>query len=91
MNSPLSSVIADLVLQDIENKALHKINVCLPLYYRYVDDVLLAAPKDDVNRIVIIFNSFHERTNFTLEVEEDHSISFLDLSINIVNFSLKID
>lgn len=73
----LSPVIADLVLQDIENKALYKINMRLSLYYRYVDDILLVAPEDDINRIVNIFNSFHERLKFTPEVERNRFISSL--------------
>jgi len=37
MGSPLSPVIADLVLRDIENRAIDALNVTLPIYFRYVD------------------------------------------------------
>jgi len=46
MGSPLSPIIADLVLQDLEMNAIKKLPLHLPLYYRYVDDILLAAPVD---------------------------------------------
>src|SRR5580765_6949202 len=59
MRSPLSPTIADIVLQDIENKALYKIGTKLPIYYRYVDDILLAAPKNSIQFIVDTFNSYH--------------------------------
>jgi len=44
MGSPLSPIIANLVLQDLEDKALERINCCIPFYFRYVDDILLSAP-----------------------------------------------
>src|SRR5580765_3687713 len=59
MGSPLSPTIADIVLQDIENKALYKIGTKLPIYYRYVDDILLAVPKNSIQFIVDTFNSYH--------------------------------
>jgi len=37
--------IADIVMQDLENKAFAGISVELSIY-RYIDDILLAAPKD---------------------------------------------
>lgn len=54
MGSPLSPIIADLVMQDLEEKALNSIGLSLPLYYRYVDDIILAAkifPKNQGNNI----------------------------------------
>lgn len=85
MGSLLSLIIADLVLQDLENKALNKICVKLPFYYRYVDDIVLAAPAHTINNIITIFNSFHNRLKFTVEWEENRSINFLDLRICISN------
>lgn len=41
---PLSPIIADIVLQDIENEALNRIDIQLPFYYRYVDDIVSTAP-----------------------------------------------
>jgi len=52
MGSPLSLIIAD-VLQDLEKKALNKINVNILFYYRYVDDVILAAPSDQTSMFMI--------------------------------------
>ncbi|XP_039311305.1 uncharacterized protein LOC120359071 [Solenopsis invicta] len=46
MGSPLSPVIADIVMQDLESKVLNNINVILPFYVRYVDDIALAAPTE---------------------------------------------
>lgn len=91
MGSPLSPVLADLVLQDIENKALYRIGFKLPLFFRYVDDIILAVPNDHVNKITEIFNSFHERIQFTYETEVDRSISFLELNIKRDDNKLILD
>jgi len=36
-----------------------------PFYYRYVDDILLAAPLNLLDNILEIFNYFHDRLKFT--------------------------
>lgn len=41
---PLSPIIADIVMQDLEEKVLHSIDFRLPFYYRYVDDIIIATP-----------------------------------------------
>jgi len=81
MGSPLSPIIADLVLQDLETKAIKKLPLELPLYYRYVDDILFAAPVDQLDIIREIFNSFHDRLSFTLEIGVDNMINFLDVTV----------
>jgi len=58
---PLSPVIADIVLQDPKSTILEVLTYNIPIYYRYVDDILIAAPKSHWNYILNIFNSFHER------------------------------
>lgn len=42
MGSPLSPIIADIVLQDLEDNALKSLDYYIPFYYRYVDDILIA-------------------------------------------------
>jgi len=90
MSSPLSPIIADLVLRDIESRAINILNIPLPIYVRYVDDILLAAPADSVNDILKTFNSFHPRLQFTLEIGED-KLNFLDVTIIKSNANLEFD
>lgn len=52
MGLPLSPIIADLVLQDLEREALDKLPFNLLFYFRYVDDILLAAPKNEIDRVL---------------------------------------
>jgi len=80
---PLSPFIADIVLQDLEEDALNIIGLDLLFYYRYVDDIVLAAPIDKATHILNTFNSFHKRLQFTIEYEKDRTLSFLDLSLSV--------
>src|SRR5436190_12795753 len=83
MGSPLSPVIADIVLQDLESKALGTLNFVLPFYFRYVDDVVCAVPFDRFEYILNVFNSFHPRIQFTLEVGDHGTLNFFDVSLII--------
>jgi len=83
--------LTDIVLQDLEEKALSNINLNLSFYYRYVDDIILAAPFNHSTNILNIFNSFHNRLQFNIEFENNRNISFLDLLLNVVDNKIKID
>jgi len=74
MGSPLSSVLANIVLQNIEEADLDRLPASLPFYYRYVDDILLASPPELFELILETFNSFHDRLKFTMEIREDGRI-----------------
>jgi len=50
-----------------------------PIYFRYVDDILLAAPPEYLPKILETFNSFHNRLQFTLETNKNNYINFLDV------------
>jgi len=80
MGSPLSPLIADIVMQDLKYDVLRQLPVELPIYYRYVDDILLLAPSIHIEFILHKFNSYHNRLTFTLE-EGNKGINFLDISI----------
>jgi len=81
MGSPLSPVIADLVLQDLELVAINNLPFHLSFYYRYVDDIILAAPSNSLDILLQTFNAQHSRLQFTMEIERDKKISFLDLTL----------
>ncbi|XP_039311308.1 uncharacterized protein LOC120359073 [Solenopsis invicta] len=82
MGSPLSPVIADLVMRDLESWALEKIGVHPPFYFRYVDDVVIAVPGNLIDLTLNTFNSFHPRMQFTLEIGGGgDKIDLLDITI----------
>ena len=81
MESPISPIIADLVMQDLEVEIIKKLDFTVPVYYRYLDDTILFIPKDKINSIVDEFNNYHERLKFTFEIENNNSIPFLNILI----------
>jgi len=52
MGSSFSSIIADIFMQDLETECLKKIGVDLTFYYRYVDDIVLAASSNKIDLIL---------------------------------------
>lgn len=81
MGSPLSPIIADIVLQDLERRALDRLSFTLPFFVRYVDDLALAVPSSMVDHTLNTFNSFHTRLQFTVEKGEKNRLNFLDVTI----------
>jgi len=69
MGFPLSPVIADLTMRDLEENVLNSLNIWPVLYYRYVDDILLSAAKEEIHFILNKFNDYHDKLKFTLETE----------------------
>jgi len=93
MDSPLSPIIADVVMQELEttvHRTLSTVNFPIPIHYRYVDDILMAVPHDKIDHILNAFNNFHSRLQFTLEVG-GQKINFLDTTIIVERNRLKID
>jgi len=56
MSSPVSPIIANIVMEDIEKRALNNLMFELLFYYRYVDDIALAVPRDKSKKVLDLFN-----------------------------------
>ena len=52
-----------------------------PLNFRYVDDIITAAPHNKIDIIKNTFNNFNHKIQFTTEEESEGRISFLDVLI----------
>ncbi|XP_046629056.1 uncharacterized protein LOC124309437 [Neodiprion virginianus] len=91
MGSPLSPILSDLVLDDLEQYCLNKLDFKPSFYFRYEDDIITAVPSDKVAEMLSVFNQFHPRLQFTSEIEFNHRISFLDVLIINDNQLIKTD
>ena len=91
MGSPLSPIIADIVMQDLEERAVMSLPFELPLYMRYVDDILCAIPLHQAEFVLNAFNSLHHRLQFTMEINNKNFINFLDVTIIADNDKLTFD
>jgi len=48
MGSPLSPIISDLVMRDLEERSLETLNLPMSFYVRYVDDIAMTIPPSSV-------------------------------------------
>ena len=48
MGSPVSVVVAEIVMQSIKKRALATYQRTLPFWFRYVDDTITALQQDDI-------------------------------------------
>lgn len=86
--APLSCVLADMIMEMLEEKQLPKLGFSVPFFFWYVDDILTCLPENRIDKTVSIFNKFHPRLRFTVEVEnESRSISFLDTLVTVTGES----
>ena len=81
MGSPLGPLFADVFMASIGQRWEQKINK-LPLYRRYVDDILLICDdQTEADSLLVEFNSLHANLRFISEQESHKFISFLDILI----------
>ena len=85
MGSPLSPILADIVMDDLETFCLNSVEFNVPLYFRYVDDIFSIVPRSKINEMLSVFNSYHHRLKFTYEIEKDNCINFLDTTVIRLN------
>ena len=81
MGSPLGPVVARIIIAELENSIVHKLNSNLHFWKRYVDDTLTILKEGSINRVIQQINFFHPNMQFTFEIESSGTISFLDILI----------
>ncbi|XP_062709768.1 uncharacterized protein LOC134288566 [Aedes albopictus] len=88
MGSPLSPVVANLVMERLEQESMRKLEnkqITMKVYRRYVDDCFCIAKHEHIETIVETFNEFHEKLQFTVEREENRKLKFLDMTLHKQN------
>ena len=84
MGSPVSAVIAELVLQEIEKKAIESSPVRSKWWRRYVNDANACLKRQDIETFHDHINSIDRHIQFTIEMpslcERGATIAFLDTS-----------
>ena len=81
MGSPVSAAVANLYMEFFEDLALSQAPTdCTPrMWKRYVDDTFCTLKKGTVEELLSHLNSLRPTIQFTVEVEEDGSLPFLDI------------
>ena len=81
MGLSLSPILADLVIQDLEQKVLETYNSNILSYSRYDDDSFMILNKEKVFEVLKLFNSHHSNIKFTYEMEKNDELNFLDILV----------
>ncbi len=85
MGSPLSPVICNLYMEDLEEKAISTLEVKPKFYKRYVDDIFQILKKNLVGKTLQHFNDQDDYIEFTVEKEENRQLAFLDTLVKADN------
>jgi hypothetical protein len=85
MGSPLSPLLADIFLNELENRifSVSKFRNNVQFWYRYVDDVvcLWTGSTRQLDMFLKEINTLNKSIQFTMEIEANNSLNFLDISI----------
>ena len=82
MGSPVSVVVANLVMEDVEQEALSTFHTPPRFWRRYVDDTCTALPSNLVDSFHDHLNSIDPCIQFTIERESNGQLPFLDILLN---------
>ena len=82
MGSPVSVVVAEIVMQHIEKRALATYDQTLHFWFRYVDDTITILQTDDIDVFHGHLNRQNSDIQFTRELEDNGKIPFLDCLVS---------
>ena len=90
MGSSVSIVVAEIVMQNIEEHALETYSETLPLWLCYVDDTSTALHENKIDeKHEHLMNKQNTDIQFTKEFEENGKIPFLDCLVTRENNTLR--
>jgi hypothetical protein len=82
LGSPLSAVIANLVMEDGEQRTLASVPVSFSFWKRFVDDVISAVSRNEIDILLQHLNSIEPCIQFMIEREMNGHLAFLDLDVH---------
>ena len=89
MGSPVAVVVAEIVMQSIEEQALATYSETLPLWLCYIDDTITAVHERKIDEFHEHLNEQNTNIQFTKEIEENGKIPFLDCLVTRENNTLR--
>ncbi|XP_044760848.1 uncharacterized protein LOC123318294 [Coccinella septempunctata] len=82
MGGIASPIFGKFVMNDLVITVVSQLPFPVPFVKFYVDDSVMALPFDMIDETVKIFNSYHDKIQFTFEVETGGSLPFLDVCLH---------
>ncbi|XP_065326070.1 uncharacterized protein LOC135932513 [Pelmatolapia mariae] len=84
MGSPVSPIVANLYMEEVERKALGSFKGRVPSHwYRYVDDTWVKIKTQEVESFTAHINAVDKNIKFTREDTKDNCLPFLDCAVHI--------
>ena len=77
-----SPPVANLVMKDVERRALTSSPVNPSFWKRFVDDVIFAVSETEIDVLLQHLNSIEPSIQFSVERETDRKLSFLDACVH---------
>ena len=81
MGSSLSPIIAELVMNKIENIAINSFTNYIKIWKRFVDDTFVVLNKNFIESFHEHLNNINGEIKFTIEIETNQKLSFLDVLV----------
>ena len=81
MGSPLGPVLAGIIMVELENSIVPKLNSHLQFWKRYVDDTLTIVKEGSINHVLQKLNSFYPNIQFNSEIPFLEESPFLTSSL----------
>jgi hypothetical protein len=92
MGAPTSAIIAEIYLQYIEHTSTQEIleKHKIVSFHRYVDDILILYDNTvtNVKHVLENFSNINNKLQFTMELESNNNLHYLDLNITRTNTTL---
>ena len=82
MESPVSVVVADMVMESVEQNALETFLAKPQFRKMYLDDTLTAIRQEQLDEFHRHLNSIEQTINFTIQMERNSQIPFLDVLLH---------
>jgi hypothetical protein len=90
MGNPLSCFISNAFIGHLET-SLRRNNKLPKIWFRYVDDVFAVTKHTEIEQVLNTLNSQYDTIKFTKELENEKTLSFLDLAITRKNNGIDIN
>ena len=79
MGSPLGPVLANIFMVELERNIIPTLSNDILLWKRYVDDIICFIKLTPIKKVLQTLNNYHTNIKFTIEIESENKISFLDV------------
>ncbi|XP_044751862.1 uncharacterized protein LOC123311819 [Coccinella septempunctata] len=91
MGSKLSPILAQYVMDHLIESCVKKIPFKILLLKKFVDDLFMAIPKNEIANILKYFNSHSKNLQFTIEKEDsEQCVPFLDTRVHRDDTTIKL-